>query len=135
MNSYIHTLQTGGAERDKYPYMGDLLAMERMVPSARPALRTSKRSPLLFAERLGPGSRGASGYAAFIVRGVQNGFRIGFDYSLNSCTSVGRNMILARIHPQQIQEYIKRELAAGRVIHVCPLSDTDVVQISCFGME
>ena len=127
MNSYIHTLQTSGAERDKYPYMGDLLAMERMVPSARPALRTSKRSPLLFAEQI------SSGYAAFIVRGVQNGFRIGFDYSLNSCTSVGRNMILARIHPQQIQEYIKRELAAGRVI--CPLSDTDVVQISCFGME
>ena len=50
-------------------------------------------------------------YAAFIVRGIQNGFKISFDYSSNSCASAGRNMASARQHPQPIQEYIEREVA------------------------
>ena len=41
-------------------------------------------------------------------------------------------MSSARFHPQQIQEYIEREVAAGRVIGT--LLDTTTVQISRFGV-
>ena len=105
------------------------------MPSARPALPDIQAitTPLCgeaWARELGEHPDKA--YAAFIIRGIQNGFRIGFDYSSNSCTGVGRNMISARFHPQQIQEYIEREVAAGRVIG--PLLDTAAVQISRFGV-
>ena len=59
-------------------------------------------------------------YAAFVVSGIHNGFRIGFNYSSHSCTSSGRNMISARLHPQPINAYIG------------PLSDVTGVQISHF---
>ena len=71
-------------------------------------------------------------YAAFVVSGICNGFRIGFDYSSHSCTSSGRNMISARLHPQPIKAYIERELAVGRIIG--PLSDVSGVQIIRFGV-
>ena len=115
--------------------MGDLLTMEQMVPSARPALQDIHAIATLLCGEVRAGELGdhlKKAYTAFIVRGIQNGFRIDFDYSSNSCTSIGSNMSSAIFHPQQIQEYIEREIAAGRVIG--PMLDITEVQIIRFGV-
>ena len=106
------------------------------MPSARPALQDIQAiaTPLCreaWARELG--DHPDKTYAAFIVRGIQNGFRIGFDYSSNSCIyECWTQHEFGEIPPQQIQEYIEREVAAGRVIS--SLLDTTAVQISRFGV-
>ena len=130
---------TGGAkqpDQDRYPYLDNLLGMERMVPLARPTFREgidAVSTPLrweAWAKELE--AHPDKAYAAFIVGEIQNGFRIGFNYSSHSCTCSGRNMISAKLHPLPIQAYIERERAAGRIIG--PLSDVTGVQISRLGV-
>ena len=55
-------------------------------------------------------------YAQFMVEGMQGGFRIGFNYGANSCAGNPQNMVSARQHPQPIQQYLAKELAAGFII-------------------
>ena len=79
-----------GAEWDKYLYTGDLLTIERMVPSVSHALHDiqAMATPLCWeawARELR--SHPNKTYAAFIVRGLKNEVKIGFDYSSNSCTT------------------------------------------------
>ena len=55
-------------------------------------------------------------YIQFLLEGIQQGFRIGFDYSNHSCSSVSSNMKSASVHPESIDKYIREEVEAGRII-------------------
>lgn len=46
-------------------------------------------------------------YRAYIVTGLREGFRVGFDYAHHSCQSATRNMHSAREHAQVIREYLE----------------------------
>ena len=57
-------------------------------------------------------------FAAFVVRGIQEGFRIGFDYRRQSGQKASRNMRSAGENPEPIDRYVQAELQAGRLIRL-----------------
>ena len=71
----------------------------------------------------------------YIVRGIREGFRIGFNYS-KQCESARKNMRSARLNAAVVSDYLQTECAAGRVVG--PLSwytfPPGSVQISKFGV-
>ena len=55
-------------------------------------------------------------FADYILKGIAGGFRIGFSYSNVHLRAVGRNMPSARSHPQPVEEFLRRECVAGRIV-------------------
>jgi hypothetical protein len=55
-------------------------------------------------------------FAAYVVEGLKEGFRIGFDYAGHTCTPAKRNMLSASQHPEVIEEYVKEECTLRRII-------------------
>ena len=55
-------------------------------------------------------------YAEYLICGLQDGFRIGFDYQGHKCRSSRENMRSAMEHPEVVQEYIEKECIAGRLL-------------------
>ena len=64
---------------------------------------------------------------------MEQGFRLGFDYSSHSCRSAGQNMRSALEHPEPINEYLSLELGAGCIIGPLP-KETEGIQVSRFGV-
>ena len=109
---FFGLLPTGGGAGDElfggghYVYMADLLELERCVPQeprAIPPLMEAVVTPLRLAVwltelRAHPDVE----FARFIVRGLEQGFRVGFEYGNHTCTSAKRNMLSAVQHPQPI---------------------------------
>lgn len=54
-------------------------------------------------------------YARYIITGISNGFRIGFDCS-HPLQSAPRNMLSAQEHPEVVGAYLYKERAAGRLL-------------------
>jgi len=120
-----------------YLYTGDLIQMDRYVqgsPTAVPPILASISTPLqceAWAAELR--AHPDQEYAQFIVKGIEHGFRIGFDYQNCHCVSAKSNMLSASQHPQPIETYISKELAAGRIIGPLPAS-VEGVHVSRFGI-
>ena len=55
-------------------------------------------------------------FSHYICHGIRTGFRIGFDRTKCTPASTERNMMSASHHPQPVQEYLAREIEAGRVV-------------------
>lgn len=123
---------------ERYEYMEDLLAMDVCRPpdSARrlpPELR-GITTPLNWREwdtalMNHPDQR----FRDYIVNGIREGFRLGFDYS-RRCTRASRNMASAATHAQVIREYLAEECVEGRVAGPIDPVILPVVQVSKFGV-
>ena len=55
-------------------------------------------------------------YVQYLLVGIQNGFRIGFDYSQYQCRKAKCNMLLARQNSGVVTEYLEKECRLGRLI-------------------
>ena len=67
-----------------------------------------------------------------ILVGIKEGFQVGYNYKSHTCRSVASNMHSALVHPEPTDNYIVKELKAGRIIG--PLSKgTDGIHVSRFG--
>ena len=91
-----------------------------MVPSGRvkvsPALE-GVRSPLqweVWQEHLR--SHPDRDYAEYLICGLRDGFRIGFDYQGHKYRSSRENMRSAVERPEVVREYIEKEGIAGRLL-------------------
>ena len=73
-------------------------------------------------------------FSAYIVEGLRDGFRLGFNYASHTCTSAKRNMLSALQHPEVIDEYLKEETRLGRVIGPLDAQEVEGIQISRFGV-
>lgn len=75
------------------------------------------------------------GFADYIVRGIKEGFRIGFNYRL-SLRSRARNMSSAKDNPLVVEAYINEERNAKRLLPVRPEHHLprSSCQISSFGV-
>ena len=116
-------------------YTGDLLGLDRGRRQAPVRLR---RGPLHCS-----GSIGRSAWQAIliadtltiiIVKGIQGGFRIGFNYSSCSCRKSGRNMRSAEEHPGVVREYLAGQCAQGTVLGPFNPIGFPEVQTSDFGV-
>ena len=123
----------------RYVYMEDLLKLEANSPAVPPHLPARAleiitplrveawHSHLLqFPDKRFPG---------FILRGLQEGFRIGFE-SVRPYRSSNRNMKSAHEHPTPVQTYLDRETSLRRIF---PLTQEEAraeqrIQISPFGV-
>ena len=55
-------------------------------------------------------------FSGYIRSGIQQGFRIGFQYHAHYCRSTQRNTVSAGQHPLPAQRYLEKELAVGRIV-------------------
>ena len=124
-------------ERGRYAYMDQLEALDRCRPQPRDLVALPEKwsrvtTPLKSEEwerelKDLPDRR----CAEFVIRGISEGFRLGFGYASHSCRSAQVNMLSATTNPQVIEEYLGNEVALGRVVG--PVENLKV-QISRFGV-
>ena len=57
-----------------------------------------------------------SRFTQYIVQGIKEGFRIGFNYQTHHCFPAKSNLLSARQHPEVIRDYLLRECSIGRVV-------------------
>ena len=55
-------------------------------------------------------------YVRYILSGIKDGFRIGYDYSAHTCASPDKNMQSAAAHPEPIDKFIEEEVSLGRMV-------------------
>ena len=71
----------------------------------------------------------------YIISGIFNGFRLGFNYSIHACKPASRNMQSAIENPTVVQAYIDMEVALGRLLGpVHPQIVPQGTQLSPFGV-
>ena len=68
------------------------------------------------------------------LNGLVQGFRIGFNNSINSLCSARKNLQGATFHPEVVDKYIEDEVALNRVYGPYPKSICPSVHISRFGV-
>ena len=54
-------------------------------------------------------------FVTYVLDGLQNGFRVGFNPALVSLKSATQNMSSASLQPSVIDDYLSTELAKGRI--------------------
>ena len=73
-------------------------------------------------------------FVAYIVGGLRDGFRVGFNYASHGCVSAKRNMLSASQHPEVIDAYLEEECTQGRIIGPLDTQEAEGVHISRFGV-
>ncbi len=73
-------------------------------------------------------------FAAYIVRGVSEGFRIGFNSGLVSLKQRSGNMPLADEHPEVVTGYIQKERELGRLMQVKQAEVLTPIHTNPFGV-
>ena len=73
-------------------------------------------------------------YCNYILRGLREGFRVGFRYQSHSCARAKANMKSASENPEVVDRYIEREVELGRIIGPTDPKELPTAQISRFGV-
>ena len=105
----------------QYEYMRELQAFNRRVPPAG-----AIKLPVEFCTVTTPLKVKAWEWhlralpdrdcANYLLKGLREGFRIGFDYQRGGCKSAKSNMLSARQNPHVVDEYLQVERAKGRIL-------------------
>ena len=107
---------TGGG----YPGMADLHRLDqcrRRPPLPLPQQLIAEVSPLsweVWQECLTPHVE--ERFSEYIIRGIRDGFQIGFDYAHRGCRSTKENMRFALEHADVVRNYLAKECSLGRVL-------------------
>ena len=73
-------------------------------------------------------------FAAYVIRGLREGFRVGYKYGSQALTPASRNMQSARQNKEVVEGYLGKEVAEGRVVGPLTSSSVAGVQVSPFGV-
>ena len=73
-------------------------------------------------------------YVGYLVQGLQEGFRIGFQYGSSTCHSASANVLSANVCPDVISAFIASELADGRALGPVEPFMASSVQVNRFGL-
>ena len=55
-------------------------------------------------------------FSNYILKGISEGFRIGYSYGTKPLRSLSRNLLSAEQYPSVVDEYLSAELAQGRIV-------------------
>ena len=117
-----------------YPYTQDLLNLETHTDAAPVPLLPAALAvitPLVHHEwEKALISHPDRQFVLYLLAGIRQGFHIGFDRN-HTCKRMTRNMQSALLHPAPVEDYLRTELQAGRIVG--PIPDTPLLQISRFG--
>ena len=72
--------------------------------------------------------------ADYVIQGIRDGFRVGFDYAHHRTKQASSNMKSALEHATVVQEYLAKECAEGRVLGPFNLDRFPLSQINRFGV-
>ena len=70
----------------------------------------------------------------FFIRGITQGFRIGFSYDLQTLKMAKRNLEGALSHPDVVENYLQTEVTLRRVAGPFSPLSVPICQISRFGV-
>ena len=73
-------------------------------------------------------------FSEYIVRGIRDGFRIGFDYAHGGCRSTKENMHSTLEHADMVRDYLAKECLLGRVLGPFDPASLPEVHVSRFGV-
>ena len=73
-------------------------------------------------------------FAGYLVSGLREGFRIGFDYGSSRLSSAKRNLSSASSHTAVIDKYLAKEKARGRLVGPIRPEARSRVHLSPFGV-
>ena len=73
-------------------------------------------------------------FSSYVLKGIRDGFKIGFEYQGHSCTPAKANMRSAVKNPTVVEEYLAMECELGRVIGPLDLQVVPHIQINRFGV-
>ena len=73
-------------------------------------------------------------YVDYILRGISEGFRIGFDYSCHTCSSLHGNMLTNFRESRCYGQLLAKELSEGNIVKVTDPSGLLGLQVSPFGV-
>ena len=105
--------------RLQYPYTAQLKELERRKASGQvtPSWLQGVHTPLVLgAWRESLAAHPDTDYREYVLRGIQQGFRIGFRHGDRSCKSAKANMKSATDNPGVVDEYLAKEVRLGRVL-------------------
>lgn len=126
------------SSRVDYPYTKDLLELDgqRQIKVADiPPMLTGCPTPLRWREwDEGLREHPDNNFASYVVSGIREGFRIGFDYQSYRYKSAKRNMISATDHANVVRDYLAKECAEGRILGPFDPQHLPHVQVSPFGV-
>ena len=110
-----------GPPMECYPYMDDLKELEQrgMCPLHQEIsfALTKISSPLQYEEwAKGLCQHPDKEFSHYIIRGIKEGFKIGFAHQEYLCRSAKSNMRLAIVNPSVVEEYLTLECKLGRVV-------------------
>ena len=104
------TLNHLGIIKGEYKYMFDLLELERQLPTTHPV--TWPPPVLMQSLKLQPDPQ----FAAFIYRGLTQGFRIGFNRSSVHLHCASKNHPSALVNPTVVWNHISKEVQLGHLV-------------------
>ena len=124
-----------------YPYTGHLKELERRKPGkkarakALPAKWKRVCTPLVPQEweellQHHPDRE----YVGYLVKGLKQGFHVGFRYWDQTCTSAASNMKSADANPQVVDKYLAKEVELGRVLGPLGEGVSQQVHVNRFGV-
>jgi len=122
-----------------YSYMANRFRLHAAVPHrGRPPIPAamhinSPLLPCLTAWQEGLRNHPDRLFAEYITRGIQHGFRVGFDYSF-PLRPARHNMPSAAAHPDVINKYVGDEIAGGRIFGPFPKGEIPNLQINRMGV-
>ena len=73
-------------------------------------------------------------FAEYVIAGICQGFRVGFDYHRHKCGKSRGNMKSVEEHKEVVQEYIQGELDKGRLLGPFQSREVPAIHISPFGV-
>ena len=117
-----------------YPYTEDLYCLDGCRPAQSLQVRLPPVSTPL---RLSAWSSRLQGhpdqrFSSYVLRGLEHGFRVGFNRQAVPLQSAKRNMQSALEHPEVVGRYVEEELHQGRFVG--PLSTDPGIHVSRFGV-
>ena len=127
------------ASTGHYSYTSSLVVLQRRMPGPQqghpiPGVQ-SVNTPLVaaaFTELLQDHPDGR--FSRYICEGIQEGFRIGFNYSVHSCRRAS-SMLSAEQHPEIVDRYLAKERRLGRVMEPMEATQLPDSHISRFGVS
>ena len=121
-----------------YQYTDHLLKLAACRPASVPSLPGSLchiNTPLkLDAWKEALACHPDKSYIDYILCGISDGFRIGFDYSCHSCRPSHGNMLSTLENPDVVDNYLQKELSEGNIAEVVDPTGLLGLQVSPFGV-
>ena len=140
LDNWVHQWESPVRVADKHhnKYTADLLALARCRPwKSLPLPHHLSRvttSLKLRAWETALRQHPDREFVDFLLQGIREGFRIGFNYQEHVCKSAAGNMKSVKENPGVVEEYLANEREAGRLLGPLTQKETEGVHVSPFGV-